>query len=405
MAKILFFGFPAHGHTNPTLGLIRELRGRGAEIVYYSTPEFQARIEHAGAEFRSYGPEMSSPPKSETRTPIGLLGYLMHASNSFVDRTIPKLRAERPDLIIHDSFAFWGRQIASLLNIPAACSVTTFAFDARMALRSPVDVGRVWTTFLCADAIRTFRRFGATRQYYLRRHGLASPDALAMLSNKEPLNIVYTSRYFQPYSDVLDKSYAFVGPSIAPRGEDTSFGWDRLAGRRVIYISLGTLAAGREAFFRTCFDAFRWFDATVVLSAGRQTEISSLGAVPSNFVIEPYVPQLELLQRADLFITHGGMNSTSEGLYYGVPLLVFPQGGDQYFVGRQVERLGAGLLAQSRRIGPDELRRLAKQVLADPSFRAGAGRIADSFREAGGCRRAADEIMAFAAGPSIAAAR
>ncbi len=60
-------------------------------------------------------------------------------------------------------------------------------------------------------------------------------------------------------------------------------------------------------------------------SVGTQTQIAELGDTPTNFIVRNYEPQLEVLQHAKLFITHGGMNSTSEGLYYGVPLIVLPQ--------------------------------------------------------------------------------
>lgn len=78
-------------------------------------------------------------------------------------------------------------------------------------------------------------------------------------------------------------------------------------------------------FYRLCFDAFADAKHTVILSVGRQTQVEELGQAPPNFIVRQYVPQLEALRHAKVFITHGGMNSTSEGLLFGVPLVVQPR--------------------------------------------------------------------------------
>jgi hypothetical protein len=105
---------------------------------------------------------------------------------------------------------------------------------------------------------------------------------------------------------------------------------------------------------------------------------------------------LALLPRVNLFVTHGGINSVQEGLYFGVPLVVAPQQFEQMFNGRQVVAHGAGIMVNDRppygRVNGDELRTAVQTVLADEAYRAAAGRIGDSLQQAGGYRRAADEI-------------
>jgi MGT family glycosyltransferase len=115
------------------------------------------------------------------------------------------------------------------------------------------------------------------------------------------------------------------------------------------------------------------------------------------------VPQLEILRRSALFITHGGMNSVSEALLDGVPVIVVPQVGDQYFVAQRVAALGAGVGLTPAQATPERLRALAAQVLGDGSFRDQAGRIGQSLRQAGGYQGAADEVAAFKARAGIAA--
>jgi MGT family glycosyltransferase len=130
---------------------------------------------------------------------------------------------------------------------------------------------------------------------------------------------------------------------------------------------------------------------------GRAINIGDLGPVPRNFLVQAFVPQLDLLQKVDLFITHGGMNSVNEALYYGVPLIIVPRQIEQALNGRQVARHGAGVvLADSPpygRLDPGLLRRTVDRIFADPAYRDNAGRLSRSFHEAGGYERAASVIL------------
>ena len=213
-----------------------------------------------------------------------------------------------------------------------------------------------------------------------------------MLANHEDLNIVFTSRYFQPHADDFDESFVFVGPSIAERDERLDFSLD-FGNGPLVYISLGTILNINVPFYQCCFEAFGGTEKRIVLSTGADMDLDSLGTVPENFVVRSYVPQLEILKRADLFITHGGMNSVSEGLWYGVPLVVIPQGSDQYLVARRVETLKAGVALDKRRLTPEALRQAVNSIALDKGLRANIETIQASFREAGGFERAADKVM------------
>ncbi|MEZ4726485.1 MAG: glycosyltransferase [Caldilineaceae bacterium] len=111
-------------------------------------------------------------------------------------------------------------------------------------------------------------------------------------------------------------------------------------------------------------------------------------------MVRPSVPQLEILQRAALFITHGGMNSTSEALLYGVPVIVVPQHGDQFLVASQVAEVGAGLMLPAAQATPDTLKGMAMQILSAPNFKERQV-VSRAFQAGGGAKRAADEIMAY----------
>jgi len=208
------------------------------------------------------------------------------------------------------------------------------------------------------------------------------------------LNIVYTSRHFQPCAETFDERFQFVGPSMAARSDAADFPWERIRGR-VVYVSLGTLFNTEAAFYRDCFEAFGGQDFQVILSVGANVAIESLGAAPDNFIVQSHVPQLEVLERAAAFVTHGGMNSVCESLYHGVPLIVVPQMSEQAIIGRRVEELGAGVYLAKEAVTPVRLREAVQRVLGEDGFRRQSAVISESFRSAGGVTRAADSILRY----------
>ncbi len=126
------------------------------------------------------------------------------------------------------------------------------------------------------------------------------------------------------------------------------------------------------------------------MSIGKRTDIKDLGEIPSNFRVYNYVPQLEVLKSVDLFITHGGMNSSSEGLYNGIPLIVVPQFGDQPIVANRVAELEAGIaLVGAENLTPSAIKCAVDKVLSSNLYKENAEKIGHSLREAGGYKEAA----------------
>jgi MGT family glycosyltransferase len=134
------------------------------------------------------------------------------------------------------------------------------------------------------------------------------------------------------------------------------------------------------------------------MSVGAHVSPRSLGPRPSNFIVESYVPQLEVLARASAFVTHGGMNSVSESLSHGVPVVVIPQMGEQEIVGRRVEDLGTGLYLAKAEVTAEKLRDAVRRLLAEDRFRKQAALVRESFQNAGGAERAARTIKSFTEG-------
>jgi MGT family glycosyltransferase len=283
--------------------------------------------------------------------------------------------------------------------VPVVTSVTTFAVNRHVMAFAASGGTRPKNARHVLSKIRHVVKAALLGRRLRREHGVKGTSILGLMFGSSDLNIVYTSRHFQPCAETFDDRFLFIGPSIGSRAETAGFPWDGASQKDVIYVSLGTLFNADPAFYRNCFEAFGRENVRVVMSIGTTIAEASLGSRPANFVVKPWVPQLDVLRHASVFVSHGGMNSVSESLYNGVPLIVVPQMGEQELVGRQVERLGAGVCLAKEEATAERLRQSVLRVLGDDRFRQQAALVRESFDAAGGAARGADAIVAFTRHP------
>lgn len=391
MSTAVFFSVPAHGHINPTLPLVAELVAQGETIIYYALDEFQAKIERTGAVYRAYSGMDSGELLGGH--PIRTLVKLMKTSEQVIPHLLDELKNDSVDYILYDSVASWGWYVAKMMQLPTVCSTSTFVLNltTMRELGSPPEMLKLLFSSPISASNELMQRMRRLNQQYNGNN--RSPNDVFI--NQGDLNIVYTSRLFHPASERFDDSYCFVGPSLPTSSPLSDFPMERLDnGRSLIYISLGTLFNERIGFYRNCIDAFRDSPYQVVMSIGNKIDTAVLPA-PDNFIITNYAPQIDLLKRASLFITHGGMNSISEGFYFNVPMLVYPQMIEQGFVAERVTAVGAGHRLTENEVNPTAIRNHALKILTANHYQQAAETIGASLREAGGYKRAAAEIMVF----------
>jgi MGT family glycosyltransferase len=388
VSTIAFLNIAMHGRVNPTLPVVAELVRRGHTVSYHTSPAFRAEIEAAGAAVRLY--PGGDQPLPDPPTPLALLAGLAQTAVQVLPAVLSDLCGIRPDLVVHDAACPWGAIAARELEVPAASSYTTFAFNSQVS--SPTAAS--WE-LLAAGAARpgTARSYLRARRRLGRQYDASGVPAVDLGNIRQPLNLVYTSTAFQPGAAELDASYHFVGPSIGARPADRSFPVDQLRDP-VLYASLGTVFNADPHLLRTFATALAPLAGTVVVATG-QTDPATLGALPDNVLVRRFVPQPDVLARADLFVTHGGMNSVNEALYAGVPMLVIPQGADQPLVARRVAELGAGLSMPPQNVTADAVHTFARRLLGDPRFRAAAAKLRTAQHRAGGYHRAADELERY----------
>ncbi len=392
MKTFVYFSLPGYGHTNPTLNVARELVRRGNKVIFYSTKRFKPMIEDAGVTFRDYG-FINEIDGNLSRN----VGLFVRALAELASRRIPQLveeiKKEKPDCIMHDNISPWGKIIAQATHIPAICLTTSAAYKKRVFLRFP----RLLTKFLLQiisttpNLLKAYRIYSKiAKQYGVTLHGIQD----VVICN-EKLNIVFSLKSFTPFSYSYNDSFYFVGPSIYPRLGKDVFLKKIPQKTKIIYISYGTVINDNYALFETCINAFRNTPYRIIISLGDRFDPSEFKHVPSNVIIKKYVNQLDVLKRASIFITHAGMNSCMEGLYYGVPMLLIPDTEEQRFNAFRVEGMGAGIVLKKNIINETLLLQSVQKLLHESRFITKAKQMQKDLQKAGGYQAAAKRILDY----------
>ena len=401
MARYVVINIPAYGHVNPTLAVVRELVQRGNEVVYYLTEEFRAAVEEVGATFRPYQSFMSRP--ASPGGPLNMAGgkpgmaalAKAHAGQESIAQMLERVRADQPDYIFYDPLHLWARTIAQALRVPGILSRPMFVANEHFnPLKGHLNLadknGR--NTLVMPIPPQVMEHIQAEINEVRRQYDLPPFDMSSFYMYDEPLHIVYIARAFHPASDTFDERFVFVGPSLLHR-RDASTDPQREPG---LYISLGTIFNKRPEFFTLCFDAFGGLPWQVVMARGPHIDERAVGSAPEGFQIAAYVQQHEVLPRTSVFITHGGMGSVMESLYYGVPMVVIPPGVEQEATARRVAELGLGIALEQKDLTAEALRAAVERVHSTPAFYERARAMQQHVREAGGAQKAADALQSFA---------
>lgn len=385
MSKIVFFCIPAHGHTNPTLGVVRELISRGHQVFYYSYNMMREKIEATGATFVScdeYDQEQRLDAKDAVR--VGKdwafsTQILVDTTLALDDTVCEHMRELNPDCIVADSMAVWGKAVALKLGIPFVSSTTTFAFNQYSAKIMKQSLRQMFGMIFSMTKInKNIKR--------LQEKGYPVKSVLDIIQNDNNTDtIVYTSPEFQPCSETFSDKYVFVGPSIRPIEDIFEKKSDKL-----IYISMGTVINDSTEFYKKCIEALANKKYQVIMSVGNLINIEDLGAVPYNITISRFVDQIAVLSQADVFLTHCGMNSVNESLYYKVPLVMYPQTSEQDGVATRVEQLGAGI--RLKYVNAKSIKETIENVLHTKSYYEQAAKISEGFHKCTGVKGAADKI-------------
>ena len=412
--KIGFVSLPLSGHLNPMIALARRLQSRGHEIVFFGVPDVEPFARAADLNFVSFCEE-EYPAGSISKawgevakrhgrdvvqyTTQHVTPGLLKAS---LERLPEKLAETGVEGLVVDKVFFFLELVPMSLGLPYIHIWNVLNLDLSGATPAclfswPYDTtqegiarnleGLQWIGGLFGPAL-------AIAKPYAERVGLQIDwnDPTSTTSNLAVIS--QTPKEFDFPNPNWPAQFHYAGPFYDDAGrEPVPFPWEKLSGKPLIYASLGTLVNGLEHVYRAILGAVGPLsDVEVVLSIGKNIHVDNLGPIPSNTLVVRNAPQIQLLNRASLCITHAGLNTALESLAQGVPMVAIPIGYDQPGVAARIAHHGAGEFLEIEDLTTEALSKLIQQVRTDPSYQVKARYFQKVIAQTRGLDVAADVI-------------
>lgn len=410
MAHIGVTCLPMPSHMNLFLALGEELQARGHNLTFFNLPENKARIVSMGFEFASIEPEhlpsgtlgrmIQDMGKASPRAAMAIQGRFDSLRYRAILTQLPALIQElRPDGMIVDQAEACSGSVAEMAAVPWVTVASGLCMNSEPQIppfltswpysqsRFPVARNRLAYAALNVAMLKTrslinrFRRqWGLTAS--TRMDDTFSP--MAQICQQIP-------EFDFPRRELPD-CFHYVGPITSEKRKSIDFPWDRIDGRPLIYASLGTLLNHHGYLYRTIAESGLNSGSQLVISLGGSGVEQREQDFPGSPIVVKYAPQLDLLARASLTITHAGLNTTLESLRCGVPLVAIPISFEQPAIAARIRFTGAGELLRLSRLSVPRLRSCISRVLQNPAYKEAAMRLGDRIRMSRGRQRAADII-------------
>jgi zeaxanthin glucosyltransferase len=401
--KLGFICPNAPGHLNPMTALARELQARKYDVVFLYAPTANGLPAVPGPEEDQVKKMLRevSALHGEDALSVGIRSLL--AQTDGILKSLPEIvRANRVDALILDTTQRYVELGAMHLDIPYVHVSVALHFDYS-GYTPPIYQSWPYETTPQALARNRERVAQITERFalangqlraYAERAGLEVDWADLSSTLSKRAWITQTPEAFDFESSYWPRQFHHTGPFHDGKGrEKVEFPWDRLTGEPIVYASMGTILNGRVDVFRTIVAALaKHRDMQLVLSVGNQIDPAQLGPVPRNSIIVERAPQLELLKKASLCITHAGLNTVLESLAQGVPQVAIPVSFDQPGVAARIAHRRTGVVTSLDKLSPDHLAELMDEVLINPIYRINAKNLQHKIIEANGLAVAADVV-------------
>lgn len=389
MKKVLYFTFPFPSHMSVSLEIIRELLKREIEIVVFANGEYQTKIEETGAVFKDYGVAF---PINLNYIDANLAKYgdaLVDFSYQVLKINIEFIKKENYNIIIHDYMCSWGRFAAEIIKLRAISVIPAYILTPEIMMEEKDLFFQAFMQSMryiskVIKMQKVVRKIGKEFQIDAKKWG-------DVLLNQEYLNIATTHYPLQGGTNHLDSSYEFVGNLSVRRKENIDeFPFELLEQQKLVYISFGTVfRISDEIHF--LFECLGNTDYKVILSTGKSISIEELGEVPENFIVKQSVPQLEILRRSSLFISHGGFNSVHEAVFFRVPMLLMPQMHEQKYIAKRCEKIFVGKVWTKNRKDKENFRKTVEELITSSEMQKSLRNISNGM-SSDGAEKAADRI-------------
>ena len=407
----------ASSHLNLMTTLGYELKQRGHRVTVLGIEDAQPKVLAAGLEFQVIG--KSDFPKGTTKDLFNKLGHLrgfkafqytidkmINVAKIFLRDAPEVIKAAGIDLLLVDQASPEGRTIAEYLDIPFVTVCAAVILNWEISVPPFISSwnydpswwgiirNRVGYALLSIMVIKSMRK--VVNQY--RKQWNLSPYHKSNENYSQLAQLSQQPAEFEFPRKELPSCFHFTGPYSNPASrEPAPFPYEKLTGKPLIYASMGTLQNRILWVFKMIAEACVGLDAQLVIALGGSASSDSLPELPGNPIVVGYAPQLELLQKATLTITHAGMNTTLESLSNGVPMVAIPITNDQPGVAARIAWTGTGEVIPLGKVRVEKLQKAIKRVLTEDSYKKNALRLQEAIIRAGGVSRAADIIEQVAA--------
>ena len=389
--KIGFVSMPLTGHLNPMTALARRLQSRGNEVVFFGVRDAQPIVHAAGLDFVSICEQ--EYPLGSVAKEYGHLATLRgedvvrYSARELHPRRLratfehlpEKLAAAGVEAVVIDIVHFFVELVPMSMGLPYVHIWNILHID-RSGATPPCFFSWPHETTSEARArnmegvIRMsalFAPIAAVARDFAAKKGLQIDWSQPSATISKLAVITQTPEEFDFPGSAWPPQFHYTGPFQDEGGRaPIPFPWDKLTGEPLIYASMGTLVNGLEHVYRSILQAARKLPATqLVLSVGNNIRVDDLGPVPSNAIVVPKAPQVDLLKHAALCITHAGVNTTLEALAQGVPMVAIPIGFDQPGVAARIAYHGVGEFVEEADLTAKRLLQLIRTVVDNPAYR------------------------------------
>jgi UDP:flavonoid glycosyltransferase YjiC (YdhE family) len=367
--RILITCVAGYGHLHPLLPIARALSDAGHDVAIATSGEIRARATAAGFTTFAAGISLdeayarvvrSYPDEDYNRVaPDAILDWwLPHLfceviAPAMLDDLEPLAHSWRPDLILHETYELAGPIVAARMGVPSVSHSLGLRPSGHTLALAAAAVAPLWS-----------------------RRGLL-PDPEAGLYRHLCLDIMPPGLQADsptPYPSGAIQPLRPISSPLLP-GERLPEWLGKRRHAPLIYMTLGTNTNSDIAMFQSVRDGLRDLDVDVLMTLGAGRDLSALGTLPSNFHAADFVPQSLLLPRCALVICHGGAGTTLGALAEGLPLLVLPQGADQYLIAERIVAAGAGIRLAPAAVTPASVRAGVRALLGHPRYASAARRI------------------------------
>lgn len=401
---------PYPGHLNPLSALGRELQHRGHQVTILQIPDLESKVRSEGVNFYPIGRSTYQPGRlAETFKQLTQLSDIkaLHYSVDFCRYMAETICQDAPaaiqalniDALVVDQLEPVGETVAESLGLPFVCVSSGQVIHRQPDVPpffTPWSYQNTWWARLRNQAAyllldRSCQPILQVINHYRQQWKLA-PYRKIYASLAQLAHISQQPAAFDFPGVNLPAHFHYVGPLRNPSPQPVSFPFDQLTGQPLIYASLGSVQNTKQEIFHCIASACEGLDVQLVITHGGGMSAAAARSLPGSPLVVEYAPQLEVLAKASLTITHGGLNTVLDSLSHGVPLVAIPITFEQPGTGARIRWTGVGEVISLNQLSVSKLGTAIQRVLMEETYQNNARKVQGAIQQAGGVRRAADII-------------